>query len=77
VLLLCLFNHYLDFCLDKYGKFTAVPVTGETAAMTVLARANGYILVPEKTAAIEAGEQIHVNLLPGLSYTAGYPVDFL
>ena len=45
--------------------------------MSVLTKANGYILVPEKTAAIEAGEQIHVNLLPGLSYTAGYPVDFL
>ena len=68
---------YVQIKSTKYGKFKAIPVTGETAAMTVLTRANGYILVPEKTAAIEAGEQIHVNLLPGLSYTAGYPVDFL
>jgi molybdopterin molybdotransferase len=68
---------FVQIKLTKYGKFRAIPVTGETAAMTVLTRANGYILVPEKTAAIEAGEQIHVNLLPGLSYTAGYPVDFL
>jgi molybdopterin molybdotransferase len=68
---------FVQIKLTKYGKFKAIPVIGETAAMTVLTRANGYILVPEKTAAIEAGEQIHVNLLPGLSYTAGYPVDFL
>ena len=68
---------YVQIKSTKDGKFKAIPVTGETAAMTVLTRANGYILVPEKAAAIEAGEQIHVNLLPGLSYTAGYPVDFL
>jgi molybdopterin molybdotransferase len=68
---------FVQIKLTKYGKFKAIPVIGETAAMTVLTKANGYILVPGKTAAIEAGEQIHVNLLPGLSYTAGYPVDFL
>jgi molybdopterin molybdotransferase len=68
---------FVQIKLTKYGKFKAIPVIGETAAMSVLTKANGYILVPEKTAAIEAGEQIHVNLLPGLSYTAGYPVDFL
>jgi len=68
---------YVHIMLTKCGKFKAIPITGETAAMTVLTRANGYILVPEKTAAIEAGEQIHVNLLPGLSYTTGYIIDFL
>jgi len=68
---------YVQIKLTKYCKFEAIPITGETAAMTVLTRANGYILIPEKTDSIEAGEQVHVNLLPGLSYTTGYPVVFL
>jgi len=42
-----------------------------------LTRANGYILIPENTDSIEAGEEVNVNLLPGLSYTTGYPVVFL
>ncbi len=56
---------YVRTISSKDGNFRAFPITGETAAMTVLTRANGYVLVPEKITAMEAGAQITVNLFSG------------
>jgi molybdopterin biosynthesis enzyme len=36
--------------------------------MTLIAKANGYIIVPEKIDNIKSGESVQVRLLPGLSY---------
>ena len=55
----------------------AEPITGETSNMTVLTRANGYVLVSEKITNIEKGNNIQVNLLPGFSFASSNPMDFL
>jgi len=45
--------------------------------MTVMTKANGYLLVPETTTAIEAGKKVNINVLPGLSYASGHSTNFL
>jgi molybdopterin molybdotransferase len=68
---------YVNAWLSKDGNVKATPITGETAMMTVLTKANGYILLPEMITAIEAGERVYINILPGLSYASGYSTNFL
>lgn len=68
---------HVNAWLSREGSVKATPITGETALMTVLTKANGYLLIPEITTAIEAGEKICINLLPGLSFASGQSVDFL
>lgn len=68
---------YVNAWLSKDGNVKATPITGETAMMTVLTKANGYILLPEMTTAIEAGEKVYINVLPGLSYASGHSTNFL
>lgn len=68
---------HVNAWLSREGSIIAAPITGETALMTVLTKANGYLLVPEMTTVIEAGEKIFINLLPGLSFASGHSVDFL
>jgi molybdopterin molybdotransferase len=68
---------YVHSWLTEEGNVMATPITGETAVMTVLTRANGYLLLPEKTTSIEAGEKVFINVLPGISYASGHSATFL
>jgi molybdopterin molybdotransferase len=68
---------YVSAWSSKDGSVKATPITGDTTMMTVLTKANGYILLPEMTTAIEAGEKVYINVLPGLSYASGYSTNFL
>jgi molybdenum cofactor synthesis domain-containing protein len=68
---------YVSAWSSKDGNVKATPITGDTAMMTVLTKANGYLLLPEITTAIEAGEKVYINVLPGLSYASGHSTNFL
>ena len=68
---------YVNAWLSKDGNVKATPITGETSMMTVLTKTNGYLLLPEMTTAIEAGEKVFINVLPGLSYASGHSTNFL
>ena len=59
------------------NKIKAEPITGETSNMTVMTRANSYVIVPEKITNIEKGSNIQVNLLPGFSFASCNPIDFV
>ena len=48
-------------------NFKAEPLVGETESMSLLSKANGYILVPEKVKKVMAGQTVAVNLLRGFS----------
>jgi molybdopterin molybdotransferase len=68
---------YVTAWSSKDGNVKATPITGDTAMVTVMTKANGYLLLPETTTAIEAGEKVYINVLPGLSYASGNPTNFL
>jgi molybdenum cofactor synthesis domain-containing protein len=68
---------YVSAWSSKDGNVKATPITGDTAMMTVMTKANGYLLLPEMTTAIEAGEKVYINVLPGLSYASGHSTNFL
>ncbi len=68
---------YVRLLLSKTGNLMALPITGETANITVLTRSNGYVLVSESITRINKGEIVRINLLPGLSFSSGNPVDFI
>jgi molybdopterin molybdotransferase len=68
---------YVSAWSSKDGNVKATPITGDTAMMTVMTKANGYLLLPEMTTAIEAGEKVYINVLPGLSYASGLSTNFL
>jgi molybdenum cofactor synthesis domain-containing protein len=68
---------YVSAWSSKDGNVKATPITGDTAMMTVMTKANGYLLVPETTTAIEAGKKVYINVLPGLSYASGHSTNFL
>jgi molybdopterin molybdotransferase len=55
--------------------FKATPLSGGTESMTLLAKANGYIIVPEKIDNIKTGNRVRVHLLPGLSYINDQFID--
>jgi hypothetical protein len=61
----------------KAGVIKASPIVGDTADMTVLTRANGYLFLPENKTSIAAGEKVKINILPGLSYPSGCSGDFM
>ena len=67
---------YVKAWLSSDGNLMATPITGETAIMTVLTKANGYLLLSEKTTSIEAGEKVFINVLPGISYASGHFTNF-
>lgn len=46
----------------------AEPLAGETESMSILTRADGFVVVPEKVTKIQAGENVEVRLLPGFSF---------
>jgi molybdenum cofactor synthesis domain-containing protein len=53
--------------LDTATQNVAWPVEGETESATVLTKAEGYIVVPERTIRLKRGSRVRVNLLPGFS----------
>lgn len=59
------------------NSIKAEPITGETSNMTVMTRANGYVMIPEKITSIEKGSEIQVNLLSGFSFASRNPIDFI
>jgi molybdopterin molybdotransferase len=68
---------YVSAWSSKEGNVKATPITGDTAMMTVMTKANGYLLLPEITTSIEAGEKVYINVLPGLSYASGHSTNLL
>jgi len=58
----------LSYCKNS---FKAQPLAGETESMSLLSKANGYILVPEKVTKMIAGQTVPVYLLPGFSSISG------
>lgn len=46
----------------------AEPILGDTESMSVLTKANGFVVVPEKVTRIQAGEKVEVKLMPGFSF---------
>jgi molybdopterin molybdotransferase len=69
---------YVHLSISKTNNsIKAEPITGETSNMTVMTRANGYVIVPEKITSIEKGNDIQVNLLSGFSFASGNPIDFM
>lgn len=50
------------------GRDVAEPLVGDTESMSVLTKADGFMVVPEKTTKIGAGEKVGVRLLPGFSF---------
>ena len=69
---------YVHLSISKTNNsIKAEPITGETSNMTVMTRANGYVIVSEKITSIEKGNDIQVNLLSGFSFASGNPIDFM
>jgi molybdopterin molybdotransferase len=46
----------------------AEPLAGDTESVTVLTKADGYVVVPEKVTSLREGDPVEVNLLPGFSF---------
>ena len=59
------------------NRIRAQPITGETSNMTVMTRANGYVIVPEKITNIEKENEVQVNLLSGFSFPSSNPLDLV
>jgi molybdopterin molybdotransferase len=59
---------YVHLSRGEGGLFVAEVVKGETESMTMLARSNGVLVVPEETRVLRAGDVVDVLLLPGFSF---------
>jgi molybdopterin molybdotransferase/putative molybdopterin biosynthesis protein len=57
------------------GELHAMPITGETTNITVLTRTNGFILVPGASRMLKRGHEVKINMLPGLSFPSGNPIE--
>jgi molybdenum cofactor synthesis domain-containing protein len=69
---------YVHLSISKSNnRINAEPIIGETSNMTVMTRANGYVMIPEKITSIEKGSEIQVNLLSGFSFASRNPIDFI
>jgi len=68
---------YIHLSISKLdNRINAEPIIGETANITVMTKANGYVIIPEKITSIEKGTEIRVNLLSGFSFASTNPIDF-
>ncbi len=67
---------YMKMWRSISGEFHAIPITGETTNITVLTRTNGFILVPGPIRMLKRGQQVKINILPGLSFSSGNPIEF-
>jgi molybdopterin molybdotransferase len=59
---------YVNLRGRQNGDFEAEPITGETESLSMFVKANGYIIVPEKTTYLNRGQKVKAHLLSGLSY---------
>jgi len=66
---------YMKMWRSISGEFHAIPITGETTNITVLTRTNGFILVPGPIRMLKRGQQVKINILPGLSFSSGNPIE--
>ena len=48
------------------GKFLAEPITGISSMISVLVKADGFIIVPENIAFLENGKEVEIYLFPFL-----------
>lgn len=62
---------YVKMSRSASGEFHASPVTGETTDITVLTESNGFILVPERLTMLKKGQEVKINIFPGLSFSSG------
>lgn len=67
---------YVKMWRSESGEFHAKPITGETTDITVLTETNGFILVPERLTMLKSGQQVKINIFPGLSFSSGNPIEF-
>jgi molybdenum cofactor synthesis domain-containing protein len=67
---------YVKMWRSTSGEFHAKPITGETTDMTVLTETNGFILVPERLTMLKRGQQVKINILPGLSFSSCNPIEY-
>jgi len=69
---------YVHLSVSKFNNIiNAEPIVGETANITVITKANGYVVIPENITSIEKGSNIQVNLLSGFSFASTNPLDFI
>jgi molybdenum cofactor synthesis domain-containing protein len=66
---------YVKMSATASGDFHAKPITGETTDITVLTGSNGFILVPERLTMLKRGQKVKINILPGLSFSSGNPIE--
>lgn len=45
--------------------YVAEPILGDSALISVLVRANGFVIIPKRKTLIEKGEKVDVYSLPG------------
>jgi molybdenum cofactor synthesis domain-containing protein len=67
---------YVKMSRSASGDFYVKPITGETTDITVLTGTNGFILVPERLTTLKKGQQVKINIFPGLSFSSGNPIEF-
>jgi molybdopterin molybdotransferase len=67
---------YVKMSRSASGDFYVKPITGETTDITVLTGTNGFILVPERLTTLKGGQQVEINIFPGLSFSSGNPIEF-
>lgn len=48
------------------GKYSVKPVLGDSSLVSVVAKANGFIIIPRGRTIIDEGEEVSVHLIPGL-----------
>jgi molybdenum cofactor synthesis domain-containing protein len=48
------------------GDYIAEPILGDSSLISIVVKANGFIVVPERKEAVEGGEEVNVHLLDGL-----------
>ena len=64
---------YVKMSQTELGEFHAMPMIGETTDITVLTKSNGFILVPERMTMLKKGQQVKINIIPGLSTASANP----
>ena len=64
------FTKVVYVTLREEEETVADPILGETESITVLSRANGYVVVPENVTQMDKGTRVKVALLPGFSFAS-------
>jgi molybdenum cofactor synthesis domain-containing protein len=67
---------YVKMSQTTSGDFHAKPITGETTDITVLTGTNGFMSVPERLTTLKRGQEVKINVFPGLSFSSPDPIEF-